>query len=639
MKWKLAESDNLDAILDMHQQIFDEELSTQDLAERSRDDQLHQFILSNSEDEQVGYAIVRGRERDAEYWLGGILPKWRRQGAGRALLHQLERRLADKGYSRMSATTFNHWRAMLKLLINMGYRIVGTSYSQRHDDLRIELHHELRAKRELRYALTERCNFDCIFCHNEGLSKEKRQPVAIEQVTAMLKKAVELEYTDITFTGGEPTLEKDRLKILIGAMAELQRPPDITLVTNGFLLDASIIQSLATYPGKAKIHLSLHAAEEDFFYQVTQTSAHKNIFQKVRDNIRAASAAGLTVKVNQVVLRKINHNQVQQAIDQARAMGAQTLKLIELLVLPGHQQDYDHYYSLDGLRPQIEELCLPGRSSNQRQQKFPLRDAPDFTIELQYCTCAMGCSHCLENRDKTLSSDLQYHPCFVRSAKHFSIAGPAQLQDVFAKGERIIQGYASRFGDKSPTLIQQAELESGRNEYFFAIDDLSALRKYIQDKKFSLQGIVDFDEHYYWPKQAEADWRDFHRVLKLRQDLYDTSKTYLIYSDHEFQDLGQDAYASKTKFLSAKEPLHFDSVEEGRHFLQRLNFEAIFSMHWKLEIWRYRGLEFSIAVETKRSTLRIVGSQTLMQEHMQVLADYPGTLQAVRQSIVKFMRA
>ena len=292
MKWQIISIENADPILPLYPKVFDDELTAADIAQRTRGWRPHFFLVGIPGQDPVGFAVFRGKKNEVELWLAGIIPESRRQGAGTCMLESGEKEMARLGYRKITVNTYNRWNIMLSMLFQREYRLLSTQYSDRREDLKMLLIRELQERRELRYALTEKCNFNCLFCHNEGLGKEARSRVPDAQVLTILKEAIRLGHTDITFTGGEPLLEKHRLHFLIKSLADLPAPPLLTIVTNASLLDTQTIAHLAAYPGKKKIHLSLHATDEAMFQKITR-NAKPGLFDKVQANIREAAAAGL----------------------------------------------------------------------------------------------------------------------------------------------------------------------------------------------------------------------------------------------------------------------------------------------------------------------------------------------------------
>ncbi len=72
----------------------------------------------------------------------------------------------------------------------------------------------------VRVSLTDRCNFDCVYCHNEGLG-DTRGPMepgddemGTDDVVRFLEVAREFDVGKVKFTGGEPMLREDLEEII-----------------------------------------------------------------------------------------------------------------------------------------------------------------------------------------------------------------------------------------------------------------------------------------------------------------------------------------------------------------------------------------------------------------------------------------
>jgi len=72
----------------------------------------------------------------------------------------------------------------------------------------------------VRVSLTDRCNFDCVYCHNEGLG-DTRGPMepqdngmSTNEVVRFLEVAREFGVDSVKFTGGEPVLREDLEEII-----------------------------------------------------------------------------------------------------------------------------------------------------------------------------------------------------------------------------------------------------------------------------------------------------------------------------------------------------------------------------------------------------------------------------------------
>jgi cyclic pyranopterin phosphate synthase len=151
---------------------------------------------------------------------------------------------------------------------------------------------------DVRVSLTDRCNFDCVYCHNEGLG-DTRGPMdpqdnemGTDDVVRFLEVAEEYGVQNAKFTGGEPMLRDDLEEII-------RRTPDsmeASLTTNGtFLPDRAADLKAA---GLERVNVSQDALDPEAFARITKSGA----YDRVMDGVQAAVDAGLTpVKLNMVV--------------------------------------------------------------------------------------------------------------------------------------------------------------------------------------------------------------------------------------------------------------------------------------------------------------------------------------------------
>ena len=150
----------------------------------------------------------------------------------------------------------------------------------------------------VRISLTDRCNFDCIYCHNEGLGDTRgpmepsEDEITADEVVQFLEVAEELGVEKVKFTGGEPMLRADLEEII-------RRTPDsiaVSLTTNGTFLRGRAKELKAA--GLERVNVSQDALDPEQFAAVTKSGA----YEAVLDGVEAAIEAGLTpIKLNMVV--------------------------------------------------------------------------------------------------------------------------------------------------------------------------------------------------------------------------------------------------------------------------------------------------------------------------------------------------
>jgi cyclic pyranopterin phosphate synthase len=164
-----------------------------------------------------------------------------------------------------------------------------------------------RIKRKLRVSLTDRCNFRCPYCMPETPDfMERADRLTRVELQRVLRLFVsELGVSRLRLTGGEPLLRRD-LEAVIEECGEL-RPlglERISLTTNAALLArrADAIKRA----GLDDLNISLDALTPATFAKL---SGGRDV-QPVLAGIRAARDAGLSLKLNTVVIRDMNEDEI-----------------------------------------------------------------------------------------------------------------------------------------------------------------------------------------------------------------------------------------------------------------------------------------------------------------------------------------
>ena len=186
-----------------------------------------------------------------------------------------------------------------------------------------------RPMRDLRISVTDRCNFRCTYCMPRAVfdAHYKFLPhdalLSFEEIVRLAGVFVGLGVKKIRLTGGEPLLRKD-LPRLVGMLAPLGA--DLTLTTNG----STLVKHAASLKdaGLNRITVSLDSLDEATFRAMNDADFP---VEKVLDGIAAAADAGFSpVKVNMVVKRGVNDQQIVEAARHWRDSG-HILRFIEFM--------------------------------------------------------------------------------------------------------------------------------------------------------------------------------------------------------------------------------------------------------------------------------------------------------------------
>jgi len=179
----------------------------------------------------------------------------------------------------------------------------------------------------IRVSLTDRCNFDCVYCHNEGLG-DTRGPMApgedeltADEVVRVLEAARDHGIGAVKFTGGEPMLREDLEEIV-------RRTPDgmeTSMTTNGTFLPGRAEGLVEA--GLERVNVSQDALDPDDFAELTKSGA----YDRVLEGVEAALDAGLApVKLNMVVFEP-TAGYVPEMVEHVAANPGLRLQLIEYM--------------------------------------------------------------------------------------------------------------------------------------------------------------------------------------------------------------------------------------------------------------------------------------------------------------------
>jgi len=279
---------------------------------------------------------------------------------------------------------------------------------------------------DLRISVTDRCNFRCTYCMpREVYGRDfaflpRSELLTFEEITRLARVFVALGVRKVRLTGGEPLLRRD-LPTLVGMLAQIPDVADITLTTNGSLLERQA-QALAD-AGLERISVSLDSLDEQVFARMNDVGFPVS---SVLDGIAAAERAGLRpIKVNMVVRRGLNEHDVVPMARFFRERG-QVLRFIEYMDV-GHTNGW----RLDDVVPANEIIAaidadmplvaLPATYPGEVANRWAYRDGSGEVGVIASVTQPF-CRDCSRAR---LTADGQLYTCLFASSGH-DLRGPVR---------------------------------------------------------------------------------------------------------------------------------------------------------------------------------------------------------------------
>jgi molybdenum cofactor biosynthesis protein A len=216
----------------------------------------------------------------------------------------------------------------------------------------------------LRISLLEKCNLRCTYCMPaDGIAlSPKASLMTAHEIFSIAQTFVQNGVDKIRLTGGEPLLRKDFPEI-ISKLSALDISVSIT--TNGILIDRHI-DVLKQFKIK-KINLSLDTLVASKFHSITL----RNQFDKVVDNLHLLLNHDFQVKVNVVLMKGFNDNEIVDFVKLTRFLPI-SVRFIEFMPFAGNEWDRSKMVS------QKEILSWVGNGFS-KQEIIKLKDEENFT--------------------------------------------------------------------------------------------------------------------------------------------------------------------------------------------------------------------------------------------------------------------
>lgn len=158
----------------------------------------------------------------------------------------------------------------------------------------------------LRLSVTDRCNFRCIYCMPAGgIEKCSHDDVlSYENFFTIAQAAIELGVEKIRITGGEPLIRKGILSF-ISRLRALPALKQLVITTNGYNL-SHMAEPLSSI-GIDQLNISLDTLNARRFEKISRIGT----LAPVWNGIMKAHALAIPIKINMVVMRGINDDEIE----------------------------------------------------------------------------------------------------------------------------------------------------------------------------------------------------------------------------------------------------------------------------------------------------------------------------------------
>ncbi|RPD39580.1 GTP 3',8-cyclase MoaA [Chitinophaga barathri] len=255
----------------------------------------------------------------------------------------------------------------------------------------------------LRLSLTDNCNLRCFYCMPEeryAFAPHARL-MQVGEIDHLARVFVSQGVRKIRLTGGEPLVRKDAPAI-IRSLAEL--PVELACTTNGIRLDEMIADIEAA--GFASINVSLDTLQPGKFLKITR----RDLFHRVRNNIGLLLDRGIRTKINVVVMKGLNDDEITDFIALTRESPVE-VRFIEFMPFSGNRwtsnQVFTYREILEEVNTKYETSPMPaGPNETARRFSIPGHQGHFSVISTMTAPFCAGCNRIRLTADGKLKNCL-----------------------------------------------------------------------------------------------------------------------------------------------------------------------------------------------------------------------------------------
>jgi len=208
--------------------------------------------------------------------------------------------------------------------------------------------------------VTDKCNFRCRYCMPaEGLEwLERDELLSFEEIERLVRVLAEMGVDEVRLTGGEPLVRRE-LPVLVGKLAKLDGVRDLSLTTNGVLLDrlaAPLVEA-----GLRRLNVSLDSLSHVRFAEIARRDALDRVLAGLEEAERHPELR--PIKVNCVAIRGFTEQEVPALAELARRR-PYVVRFIEFMPL-----DADEAWRGD-------DVLTGGEIRALIEERWPLEELP-----------------------------------------------------------------------------------------------------------------------------------------------------------------------------------------------------------------------------------------------------------------------
>jgi GTP 3',8-cyclase len=317
-----------------------------------------------------------------------------------------------------------------------------------------------RVHNYLRISMTDNCNLRCFYCMPEEdyeftPASRLMQP---DEIEAIAKIFVSQGINKIRLTGGEPLVRKDAADII---MRLSKLPVNLTITTNGTRLHEFV--EVLENAGVKSLNISLDTLNKEKFNLMTR----RNQFEKVYENIQLMIQNGFHVKVNMVVIKNLNHDEIIDFVQWTKDEPVH-VRFIEFMPFTGNKWENEKVFTWQQILETVSGNfdILPLEKEKHETAKKYIIPGHKGTFAVISTMSAPFCSDCNRMR---LTADGKMKNCLFSQSETDLLTPFRNKEDILPLIYQSILDKKKALGGQFTTDLEKIETEKIHNRSMITI--------------------------------------------------------------------------------------------------------------------------------------------------------------------------
>lgn len=288
---------------------------------------------------------------------------------------------------------------------------------------------KLESIKKIRFIVTDFCNYQCKFCHNEGYQTKNSIYLGLENILTLSKVAKKMCIKKITLTGGEPLLHKGILDI-IGGIKNVYPDVSLGVSTNGMRFNENNFLAVIKHIDRLRINCQSLDNETCKFICGPAANASKIIW--IVENAKKENSR-LNICLN-FVLTIYNKDSLMGLVKYA------VKNQVDVKILEYKNIDKQLYVNVDFAKEVLKKLSPEKEEKDYQDDDIYTFKNSKSRIRLCYSFCnTLKCKSCRESGELRLTPDLKLKHCFDNKIEELDISAELAKKDLEAIEKLIMK--------------------------------------------------------------------------------------------------------------------------------------------------------------------------------------------------------